>query len=56
MVFPRKLEVKQCHTDEGCHDNKEGEGKEENAKESVDLVSPHRSKDVMEFDVNSREG
>mmetsp|Transcript_25200 Transcript_25200/g.60609 ORF Transcript_25200/g.60609 Transcript_25200/m.60609 type:complete len:208 (-) Transcript_25200:892-1515(-) len=56
MVFPRQLEVQQRHADEGRDDDEEDEGEEEDAKEGVDLVSPHGREDVMELDVDGREG
>lgn len=54
MVLPRQLKVEQSYADEGCHDDEEDEGKEQDPEEGVNLMSPHRSKNVVEFDVNRR--
>ena len=54
MVLPRQLKVEQSHADERCHNDEEHECKEKNSEEGVNLMSPHRSKDVVEFDVNRR--
>ena len=32
VVLPGQLEVKQCHTDEGCDNQKQNEGEEKNSK------------------------
>lgn len=56
MVFARQLEVKQCNGDESSDNDQQTECHEEDSKKSVDLVAPHRSKDVVELDVNRREG
>lgn len=56
MIFPRQLEVEQRHADERRHDNEEDERKEEDAKQGVNLMTPHRRKDVMQLDVNRTEG
>ena len=55
MVFPRQLEVKQCHTDKGSDNNKKDEGEEKDTEKGIDLVSPHGCKDVMKLNVDSRE-
>ena len=54
VVFPSQLEVQQGHTDEGCDNQKQDEGAEKNSKQGVDLMSPHRSKDVVKLNVNCR--
>jgi len=56
VIFPRQLEVEQRHTDKGRHNNEKGESEEKDTEEGVDLVSPHGSEDVVELDVNRREG
>lgn len=56
VVFPRQLEVEQCHTNEGGDNDKEDEGKEQDSEKGVNLMSPHGRKDVMELNVNCREG
>ena len=56
VIFSGQLEVQQCHTNEGSHDKKKDERKEEDSEESIHLVTPHCSKDVVEFNVDSREG
>lgn len=56
VIFSSQLEVKQGYTDEGSHDEKEDESKEQDTKQGVHLMSPHGSKDVVKLNVDSREG
>lgn len=56
VIFSGQLEVQQCNTDEGSHNKKEDECKEEDSEESIHLVTPHCSKDVVELNIDGREG
>ena len=56
MVLAGQLEVQKGDGDEGRHDHQKDEGKEKDTEQSVDLVSPHGGKDVVQLDVDGREG
>lgn len=56
VIFSGQLEVQQGYADERSHNKEEYEGKEKNSEESVHLVPPHCSEDVMKFDVDCRKG
>lgn len=56
MILPRELEVQQRDRDEGGHYYKQDEGDKEDAEEGVDLVAPDRGEDVVQLDVDGREG
>jgi len=56
MILSCQLKVEKSHSIKaGDNDNKD-EGKEQDAEEGVDLVSPHTCKDVMQLDVNGGKG
>jgi hypothetical protein len=52
VIFSCELEVQERHSDKGRYSNQQNKGQEQNAKESVDLMTPHTCKDVMQLDVN----
>ena len=56
VIFSCELEIQESNSDERSNNHQQNEGQEEDSKQSIDLVTPHRSKDVVKFDVNSREG
>jgi hypothetical protein len=55
VIFSRQLEVQQCHSNEGRDNDQKNKGNEQNTEESVDLVSPHGSENVVKFNVDCRE-
>ena len=56
VVLPGELEVEQGHRDEGRHNDEQGEGEQQDPEEGVDLVAPHAGEDVVQLDVDGREG
>lgn len=56
MIFSGQLEVKQRNGDEGCDNGQHYKRQIQDAEESVYLVAPDSRKDVMQLDVDRREG
>ena len=56
VVLNGQLEVGERDGDEGGDDDEDDEDDEEDGVDGVDLVAPHRSKDVVQLDVDGAEG
>jgi ribosomal protein L11 len=52
VILSRELKVQERHRDKRRHSNQQNKRQKQNAKESVDLMTPHTCKDVMQLDVN----
>ena len=52
MVFDRQLEIRHRDGDKAANQRKQRQRNEQNAKQGVHSVAPHRCKDVMQFNVN----
>jgi hypothetical protein len=56
VVLAGQLEVQQRDRDERGHHHQQDERDEQDAEEGVDLVAPNRREDVVQLDVDRREG
>ena len=56
VVLNCQLEVGQRDGDERCDQDQDDENDEQDAPHSVHLVAPNGGKDVVQFDVDGREG
>lgn len=55
MVLSRELEVKQRDRNEGRDGDEQDEREQENSEQCVNLMPPHGRKNVVQFNVDSRE-
>ena len=56
VVLDCQLEVGEGDGDEGCDDDQDDEDDEQDGVYGVNLVAPHAGKDVIQLDVDGREG
>mmetsp|Transcript_3028 Transcript_3028/g.4854 ORF Transcript_3028/g.4854 Transcript_3028/m.4854 type:complete len:310 (-) Transcript_3028:540-1469(-) len=56
VILQRQLEVDQRHSDEAGDHQQQQEGQEEDPEERVDLVAPDGGENVVQLDVDGREG
>lgn len=55
MIFCSKLEVSQCHSNEGCDDEKYNKNYKENAIDCINSVAPDTDKYVVELNIDCTE-